>query len=197
MLMEVGVKKTKNNKVKQKKKKSRALRIIIPLVIVLIIIGGLAAALIFNLFSLQDMFFDTIYSLDPEYKAVDELRAELDRWEAELYEKEEKLLKNEQRLEKLKEELDKRKTELDEREIAIIPLYLRPLNEEELTNMKSIGMMYAKMAPEDAAEILASLYSIDDMAAILYYMPEKSSAAILAAMDTALAAQITDVLLHY
>lgn len=191
------MKKTNTNEVEKKKKKSRALRIIIPLFIVFVIVAGLAAALIFNLFSLQDMFFDTIYSLDPDYISVDVLRSELDRREAELNEKEEKLLKNEQRLEKLREELNKRKSELDERETAIIPLYLRPLNEEELANMKSVGRIYSQMAPEEAAEILASLYSVDDMAAILYYMPEKSSAAILAAMDTALAAEITNVLIHY
>lgn len=191
------MKKTNTNEVEKKKKKSRALRIIIPLFIVFVIVAGLAAALIFNLFSLQDMFFDTIYSLDPDYISVDVLRSELDRREAELNEKEEKLLKNEQRLEKLREELNKRKSELDERETAIIPLYLRPLNEEELANMKSVGRIYSQMVPEEAAEILASLYSVDDMAAILYYMPEKSSAAILAAMDTALAAEITNVLIHY
>ncbi len=191
------MKKTNITEVKKKKKKSRVLRIIIPLVIVLVVIGGLVAAVIFNLFSVQDMFFDTVYSLDPEYIAVGELRAELDSWEAELTEKEEKLLKNEQRLEKLKDELDKRRTELDEREVAIMPVYLRPLDEEELANMKSIGRVYSEMAPKDAAEILSSLYSVDDMAAILFYVPEKSSAAILAAMDTALAAEITDILLHY
>lgn len=188
---------TNKGEVPKKKKKKKALKIIIPIVIVIIILGGLAAALIYNLFSIRDLFFDTVYSLDPDYRAAEEMIADVKKREAELKSREEKLKKDEQRLEMLQQELDERETELDEREIAIIPLYLKPLSDDELENMKSISRVYSEMTPEKAAEILASLYSVDDMAAILYYMPEKSSAAILAAMDKELAVEITDVLLHY
>lgn len=181
----------------EKKKKGKVFKVVLPLLLVLIVMGTLVVMVIFNLFALQDKLFDFVYSLDPDYQSVEALNAELAKKDAGLKERELKVTQTEERLQKLKKELDERKKELDEQEIANRPIYLRPLTEEELKNMKSISKVYSEMNPADAAEILASLYSIDDMAAILYYMAEDSSAAILAVMDRAIAVEITDALLHY
>lgn len=181
----------------KKKKKGKAFRIILPLILILIIIGTLVVAVLYNLFSFRDILFDTVYSLDPEYRAVESIKAGLDLREQELDKKEERILKSEQRLNGLEEKLNERDKELDRREIENIPIYLRPMTDEDLESMKSISRVYSEMAPEDAAEILASLYSVEDMTAILYYMSEKKSAEILAVIDRGLAVEITDMLIHY
>jgi flagellar motility protein MotE (MotC chaperone) len=134
--------------------------------------------------------------MDPEYVAAEQLHDQLNQRETELEERESKVAKEKERLAELEKKLDDREKELDRKEWESVPIYRRPMTDEELEDMKSIGEIYARMQPADAAAILASLYSIDDMAAILYYMSEESSSAILAAMDRTVAAEITDELLH-
>jgi len=51
------------------------------------------------------------------------------------------------------------------------------------------------MAPEAAAVILAELRDPQNVAVILYYMSERSAAAILSALEPEFAAKITEILL--
>lgn len=185
-----------NNKQVVKKKKGKAFKIAVSVFLILAVAGFLVISLMYNLFSVRDSLLKTAYSMDPDFVAAGQLRDQLAQKETELADRESKVSAEEQRLAELKKKLDERKKELDQRERESIPIYRRPMTEDELGDMKSIGKIYAEMQPEDAAAILISLYSTEDMAAVLYHMSEKSSAAILSAMDTTVAAEITDMLLH-
>jgi flagellar motility protein MotE (MotC chaperone) len=179
------------------KKRGKALKVVLPIFFVLILIGFVTVSLLYNLFSARDLFFKTVYGMDPDYVAVEALEEQLALREAQLDERESKVLSDEERLNGLKEELDEREDELKRRELESLPIYHQPMTEEALADLKAISGIYEQMQPTDAASILASLYSIDDMAAILYYMSEESSAAILSSMDRTIAVEITDTLLHY
>jgi flagellar motility protein MotE (MotC chaperone) len=52
------------------------------------------------------------------------------------------------------------------------------------------------MSPDAAAERLVRLYDPRDVAAILYFMAERSAASILAAMEPGYAANITEIMLY-
>jgi len=84
---------------------------------------------------------------------------------------------------------------LDDGYVDTTPIYRKNLSELQLEDMKTIGTIYTKMPPEDAAGIISKFTEIEDMAAVIYFMPATAAAAVLGAMDSGLAVQITVALI--
>lgn len=129
---------------------------------------------------------------DPELvakeKQLNELQEKLDEEKAENK-------KEAERLAQLNEQLGIRENNLNQQEQDRIPLYRRLTGKDE-EDMISISKTYSLMEPAKAAELLVALDSVENASAILYYMKEKSSAAILAVMNKDMAVKITDYLLY-
>ena len=182
------------------KKKRGKLKIILIIVLVVLIAGFVAEELIFNYLGVRDVFIDAVISLDPDY--VDHEQEYLDR-EAELNSRESDLVRREQAAASRETQNERRTRELglwedvlDEREQMSSPLWRRIMTDQELLDMQSLSRSYSLMAPESAADILVELEEPEDVAAILYFMTERSAAAILAVMEPDFAAELTEILLY-
>lgn len=69
------------------------------------------------------------------------------------------------------------------------------LSEEKLTELKKVGAIYSKMDPTAAADIMVEIYQPMELATIIYYMQPAAAASLLAKMDSAQAARITQILM--
>ncbi len=69
------------------------------------------------------------------------------------------------------------------------------LSEEKLTELRKVGTIYSKMDPTAAADIMVEIYQPMELATIIYYMQPAAAAALLAKMDSAQAARITQILM--
>lgn len=148
----------------------------------------------------RSVFIGAVDSLDPDYVALaertryeDARSAELDAREAQLREESDRLDSRGAELDSAKAAFDAERSAAAERQDEVG--YWLGLSPQETEDIKSLGRTYAAMDAAAAAEIMARLYTVNDMAAILYHMAEKRVAPILEAMDRQLAAQITEVLL--
>jgi len=201
-------------------KKGGAAGIIIIMILVLtILICGFGAAMYFNVLgarsivagAVNDPLIRLVIWLDPVFSSVDDkMRAEAASQakrhaekDAELESRDEEVTIREEGINSREAQLDRREKELDSREAQIIamyertvPLYRRDMTEQEQEDMESLSRTYSQMSPSDAAARLVRLYDPRDVAAILYFMAERPRAAILAAMDPAYAAEITEILLY-
>lgn len=185
---------TKAEKKKRKKKGGKGILFVIMLL--LLAIAFVVATFIFDLFGLRTQFFSFVHGLDPEYRSVEVFKYELDEREKQLNELEASLAAQQQQLAEYSEELAEQEAYITDLELSSNPVYRPPVNEEDQAYMQNIGKIYAAMDAEAAAKIMVKLYSIEDMAAIIYYMPQAGAAAILEQMDAGTAADITDQLLH-
>ena len=194
--------------------------ILIMLLVLIILISGFAAALYFDVFSareiigdvLTDPLINIIVWLDPGFSTINaRLEAERITLERRYQERNEELDERENQimllegiLDTREVILDRRANDLDRREEQIIAMYERtiplhrrdPMSEQDLDDMRSLSRTYTQMSPDAAAERLIRLYDPRDVAAILYFMAERSAAAILSAMDPGYAANITEILLY-
>jgi len=212
-------KKKKGPKVKSEKKGGAGGIIIIMLLVLVILVGGLGAAMYFDMFSARTIvgefvtepMLDVIIWLDPQFNSIRQrLRAEEEAQIKRLEERaedfdirEEDILFRETVLDSREQLLDRRENDLDRREDQIyamyertIPIHRREMTEEEMEDMLSLSRTYTQMAPDRAAEILVRLYDPRDVAAILYFMGERNAAAIMTEMSTEYAAEITEILLY-
>jgi len=209
----------KSKKDKTDKGSSTAGVIIIMILILLILLGGFAAALYFDMFDariiiaevITEPMLDIIIWLDPAYNSISqrlrveaemqerrfaERAAELNEREAAISYLEDILLTREQQVERRALDLDRREEQIMAMYERTIPLFRRDMTDQEREDMISLAQTYTQMSPEVAATILARLYDPRDAAAILYYMNERNAATILAEMDPALAAELTEILLY-
>lgn len=182
---------SKPEKKKKEKKKGGIGGIIFLFLLVLLLVAALVLSVYFDWLSLRTRIIGTLSSLDPEYVAVETLKGELDTLQAQLASREAKIESEEARLEGLKAELDERERGIEEDEYTALPAFRGTLTDEKLSEFRSLGKVYSAMDPESAAGIMSELYSISDMATIVYYMNSSSAAAVLQALDSDTAAQIT------
>ena len=182
------------------KKKGKKLKIILIIVLVLLVAGFVFEEIYYNYLGTRDILIDAVVKLDPEYgtrwKRLDEREASLNALKAELDNREKTITSRESQNDRRSTELDRREKEVDELVSWYSPLYRRQMTEQELEDMQSVSMAYSRMAPDAAAAILMELNDPDDVAAILYYMSERSAAAILAVMEPEFAAVITEIFLY-
>jgi len=141
---------------------------------------------------------DELEAKKTEYEALlqeSQRRArELEAWEHQLKVERDTLR---QKLEKEKEDLAAQRQELDQKETTLAALQLK-IDENEAANLKSTAAIYDKMDPEQAASILAQMYSggqQDSVVKIISLMQDRTAAKALASFtDSKIGAQITEQL---
>ena len=141
---------------------------------------------------------------DPDYKSIGVRLSELESEElrieglmAELEGGQKKLEADQKRLAESENAVKQREISVAEQEVFIKPLYLRGLNDDKVNELKQLGRIYQAMDPQDAARIMAQLYDVTHVAAIIYYMNAASAAEVLSELSTNLAASVTSELLRY
>lgn len=179
----------------KKKKSGGGMFLLFFIVLLILAVAGGYVLIHYNISGARDKLIDMVSSLDPAYVTYQNRLVEQETKQKELDEREAAVLTEEQRLAELKTSLDKQEAELVDQQATKVPIYRQPTSDQDVEDMKSLAKIYANMEAATAATILASLYTTEDMAAILYFMAEKSAAPILAEMRTSLAADITDLLL--
>jgi len=126
----------------------------------------------------------------------DDRKSQLDARKAQLDERESGLSERERQLATRSTDLDRRERELDEDQYLKTPIYKRAMTAQEIEDMESLARTFTNMTPETASDILVRLYDPHDVAAILYFMSEKSAAAIMSVFDPVYAANITEIFLY-
>jgi flagellar motility protein MotE (MotC chaperone) len=181
----------------KKNKKSR-----VGLIAAIAVAGVVALAVAFavlvaavDLFGLREGAILAVVGLDPEFVALETRQTELDGRESAITSREADLELAQARLNTELKELELREQELYSAAGALVPLYRQPMSPQDLADMQALAATYQAMSPSSAADILSRLYTTDDVAAILYYMTGKATAAVLSEMEPELAAEITEVLL--
>jgi flagellar motility protein MotE (MotC chaperone) len=216
-------KKSKEPKVKGEKRSGLGGLLVVMLLILLILAGGSFAVLYFDYFDareiisefVQEPLIEAIVWLDPGFSSIndslnntaaahDKRLAEIEEMEAEMEVRDGELNARGEALNSREQQLDRRAMDLERHEEAIrelyermLPLHKRDMTPQEMDDMMSLSRIYTNMAPGVAAGILVELHDPMDVAAILYYMGERNSAAILAEMDTEFAAELTEIWLYY
>ena len=211
--------KGKGKKGKGSKKGGGGGVIAVMLIVALLLAGSFGAAVYFDVFSaraitadlLKEPLLRVVIWLDPTFSTVDErMREEADARDKRLTAREEKLdereldlVQRESRADTREQQLDRRALELNNREEQIIamyertiPLYRRDMTIQEREDMESFARTFTQMSPDSAAYILVGTGSVDDVAAILYFMNERNAAAIMAAFHPDYAAAVTNVWLY-
>ncbi|MDR1217143.1 MAG: hypothetical protein LBJ99_00995 [Oscillospiraceae bacterium] len=187
-------------RVRRAGKRRKPLIIAAAALLLMAVLGAFVFVVIqFNQWGIRTAFIGAVDSLDPQYVALTSFEAELDERSAELDAREQGAAEEDERLDALRQELERREGELqvDEGDAAVeTPGYWLRLSPQDMEAMESLAKTYAAMDAVAAAEIMAGLYSVRDMAAILYHMAEKSAAPILEAMDRQLASRVTQELLR-
>jgi flagellar motility protein MotE (MotC chaperone) len=182
---------------RQENKKSRAglIAVIAAAGVVVLAVAFAVLVAAIDLFGLREGAILAVVRLDPEFAALETRQTELDGRESALASREADLELTQARLDSEREELELREQELYSAAEALIPLYRQPMSPQDLADMQALAATYQAMSPSSAADILSRLYTTDDVAAILYYMTGKATAAVLSEMEPELAAEITEVLL--
>ena len=192
-----GIAETTGAPTEKRKKKKGGVRALLATIIVLL---ALSTAIFFifryDLYGIRTSLFSFVHNLDPSYQDDTDRSAELYTWELALSEREGRIATEETRLADQSKELGEREQAVTDREVNRVPVYRPPINEDDVLYMQNIGKIYAAMDATAAADIMVRLYSVEDMAAIVYYMSQSAAAAILENMDPTVAANITDRLLH-
>ena len=192
-----GVSKKKAERAKSGKKKKRKLPLLIIIfVLVLLIAAFLTAHLYFDFFGWKAPMFEIMHHLDPEYTELTDRESTLTDRETNAEQRELALAERESSLTTRELQLGQREANLAQSEKARVPVYRPPINDSDREYMESISKIYAGMEPANAASIMVKLYSVEDMAAIIYFMSTSKAAAILENVAPELAAQITDQLIN-
>ena len=206
---------------KSKGKGSSIAVITIMILVVVVLISGFLTAMVFGILGTRDVVADVMGEplmdfmiwLDPRLAALDQRvearAADADRRaaarEAELDAREGAIVFFEEDLAIREAALDRRFLELESREAQVVAMYERAtpihrrtdITEQDIEDMVSLSRTYTQMAPDSAAEIMIRIHDPRDVAAILYFMSERNAAAILAAMEPHVAAEITEILLYH
>jgi len=128
---------------------------------------------------------------------ADELEAKKTEYEALLQESQRRARELEAWEHQLKVERDTLRQKLDQKETTLAALQLK-IDENEAANLKSTAAIYDKMDPEQAASILAQMYSggqQDSVVKIISLMQDRTAAKALASFtDSKIGAQITEQL---
>ena len=127
--------------------------------------------------------------------SLTERDAALDAREGALNTRESAIYQEELRIDARRVDLNAWEQDLRERDTVRDVIFRAPMNEAERDDMLALSRIYASMEPQTAAEILLELEDPEEAAAILYFMTERGVSAILAVMETADAARLTEILL--
>lgn len=188
----------KKNIVSKPEKKSKGTAIFLIFLFLVLAAGGTVAyfSVANNLFGGRDYVIEQLNSvliaLDWEYKSLAEKQVELELREATVLSKEGELEKKEQKL----KEKEAAASVSTGGTLSNFENLITGLTEERKTQIQQISAIYTGMEPQKAADAVAKLSSLEDMALVLYFMKQKSAAEVMAAMTTDTAARITAFMLN-
>ena len=189
------------------KKKRGLLKALLVIVPILLCAGFVFGLIYFNWFYARNLLIDSVNRLDPEFaqarrdfymysEAIDERMEEMFEFEYELFDRNEALDRREADIEFMRQGLEMKEQDLIEREERRRPIYRSDPTSIEYEEMRILGAIYSAMAPAAAAERLIELHSRANAAAILMFMSQRDASAILAEIEPADAARITEILLY-
>lgn len=187
----------KKNTVSKPEKKSKGMVGLLVFLFLLLAAGTVAYfSVANNLFGGRDYVIEQLNSaliaLDWNYKSLAEKQAELELREAAVLSKEEELEKKEQKL----KEKQAAASVTTGGSLSNFENLIASLTEERKTQIQQISAIYTGMDSKKAADAVAKLSSLEDMALVLYFMKEKSAAAVMADLTTDTAARITAFMLN-
>ena len=188
----------KKNTAPKPKKKSKGTAIVLVILFLFLAAGGTAAyfSVANNLFGGRDYVIEQLNSaliaLDWNYKSLAEKQVELELRETAVLSKEEELAKKEQKL----KDKEAAASVTTGGSLSNFESLIAGLTEERKTQIQQISAIYTGMEPKKAAEAVAKLSSLEDMALVVYFMKEKSAAELMAALTTDTAARITAFMLN-
>ncbi|MDR0906226.1 MAG: hypothetical protein LBN00_08660 [Oscillospiraceae bacterium] len=195
--IEAKIKKPKKGKAENAQKKHGHLfALLIPLIIgVVVIVAFVFLSIQFDVFGTRTIFINWACSLDPEYGDLFDRVSEIEYQITDIEDREAEIDYQWELLAEEREELALWEQDIYAEINGRTPLWRNPMSDQDLADMKNLAKIYGSMAAADAADIMAQLYSTDEMAAILYYMPTKKAANVLTAMDHDLSASVTEILM--
>lgn len=180
---------------KDKKKKSGFRKIILILMIFIVLVVGAGAALYFS-GNLNTIFETVGLTKPPAEITIEQKQAALDQREAALNEREQGLNDRQTQLDTQQKAFDDAQSAASASADANKPFeeILAGFSEEKLAELKQVGSIYSKMDATAAAVIMTKIYDDKQLAVIVYYMQPAASALVLAKLDPALAAGVTQIL---
>ncbi len=188
----------KKNMEPKPKKKSKGIAILLIILFLLLAAAGTVGyfSVANNLFGGRDYVVaqlnSALIALDRDHKSLAARQTELELRETTVSSKEEELEKKEQKLK------DKEATTSVTAggSLSNFESLITGLTEERKTQIKQISAIYTGMDAKKAADAVAKLSSLEDMALVVYFMKEKSAAEVMAALTTDTAARITAFMLN-
>jgi flagellar motility protein MotE (MotC chaperone) len=180
--------------VKLKKPMPGAVLVIICVVAFMFILGGLFAALLTNAAGLSDQ----LIALLPQYKTMaaglEKEKADLASVQAQVQAGKEENIRDAETNAKTAESLKAREVELTATQQALATQEKEGATQEE--RKKAVIAIFQNLSAAKAAGILAAGYTTKQAADMLSLLPTDTAAGILAAMDTAKAAEITKLMMQ-
>lgn len=183
----------KNEKAKKVKRPGKKHPAVLLLILVLLLTAVGAAAYFTGALSPVLERFGITGSAEEAQLSLEEREAQLAAKEAELNQREEGLDRREKQLKETESSL--REEDGAPETAETFGEKLRSLTDEELTNLKKVSAIYAKMDPVKAAAAMGGVYDLSETSAILYYMQPAAAALVLEQMDPGRAADITNLML--
>lgn len=181
----------------KKKAKGRLVLSLILVFLLLALLGGAAASYIYDFFSLRSSIVGFFITQDDQYRGrmaqLDRREAALTQREAELNEQaaqheltDKRQQRENERLEALRAELNAQDEDLRSRITAF---------DGSVAEFDNLVLTVAAMDPKSAAEMLETLWPLEDSAKLLNAMQPKKAAAILEKMSAAGAKKVAEKLI--
>lgn len=178
----------------KKRKKKFPPKGLVVFLLVLVLLGGAGAGLYFTgLLTPILELAGLVQSTAQDQPTLEEREAMLVIREAALNDREKALLKREEQLAARQAELAAQEA-LSEADQTFREM-LQGFSDEEVEDLKRMGVIYAKMGPGEAAAILKNMYDLKKISAVIYHMQPAAAALILEQMEAGTAAKITDIIL--
>jgi flagellar motility protein MotE (MotC chaperone) len=181
---------------KRKRKKRRKRKFILSLFLILLIIAGVIAAFYYT--GVIKSLFELIGFEKPmAVMSGIEQEQRFQSWQKELEDWEFQLDKREQELEDEKKALSERETAVAQREenVKSFSAVLTETDEGRVAVLERLGEIYDKMDVKKAVATIEEMYTVDEMAIIIYYMSDETAAAVLAEMTPSVATQIVSMMI--
>ncbi len=181
---------------KKKRRRRRKRKVLLSLFLILLIIAGVIAAFYYT--GVIKSLFELIGFEKPmAVLSGIEQEQRFQSWQKELEDWEFQLDKREQELEDEKKALSEREVAVAQREeeYKTFSALLKETDEERLAVLERLGGIYDKMDVTKAVGIIEEMYSVDEMAIIIYYMSDSTAASVLAEMTPSIAREIVSMMI--
>ncbi len=181
---------------KKKRRRRRKRKVLLSLFLILLIIAGVVAAFYYT--GVIKSLFELIGFEKPmAVMSTIEQEQRFQSWQKELEDWEFQLDKRELELEEEKKALSEREVAVASREenVKSFSAILTETDEERISVLERLGGIYDKMDVASAVAIIEKMYTVDEMAIIIYYMSDATAAAVLAEMTPSIATEIISMMI--